>query len=101
MHCHVTDLRNKQVINEKTGNRMGFVCDVELDTCTGQLLAIVIFGRGKCFGLLGHEADIVIPWCDIKVIGEDTIIVCFDVRPCEKEERREGRRDGIFVNFFR
>ena len=37
--------------------------------------AIVIRGRYRLFGLLGREEDTVIPWEDIQVIGEDTILV--------------------------
>jgi len=101
MQCHVTDLRRKQVINEKTGNRLGFVCDVAVDSCCGKVEALVIFGRGKCFGLLGHEEDIIIRWEDIRVIGEETIIVCVEEKPCGKQERREPGRSAGFVNFFR
>lgn len=36
MNCCVTDLRNKEVVNKKDGTRLGNVCDVEVDTCTGK-----------------------------------------------------------------
>ena len=49
--------------------------DIELDTETAALTAIVIRGRWRWFGLLGREKDIVIPWEEIEVIGEDTILV--------------------------
>ncbi|MBQ7541090.1 MAG: YlmC/YmxH family sporulation protein [Clostridia bacterium] len=75
MHCCVTDLRNKDVICRSDGKRIGSICDVDIDTCTGQVVAVVIFGRGRWFGLLGHEEDIRIRWEDIEVIGDDTIIV--------------------------
>ena len=85
MNCRLQDLRNKEVINVKDGARLGCVCDVEIDTCTARLCAIVIFGRLKCFGLMGREEDIVIHWCDIEVIGEDTILVCCQTPPpCKK-----------------
>ena len=31
MHCRLTDLRKKEVINVKDGARLGTVCDAELD----------------------------------------------------------------------
>ena len=37
MNCRITDLRAKEVICVKDGSRLGNVCDVEIDTCTGQL----------------------------------------------------------------
>lgn len=104
MKCCVTDLRNKQVINEKTGDCLGFVCDVEIDTCCGQVLCLIIFGRSKCLGLLGHEPDILIRWEDVKVIGADTILVCAEVKGHGKKEGGEGERSrgrGMFPGFFR
>lgn len=78
MTCRIVDLRNKEVISVKDGTRLGCVSDVEVDTCTAQLVAIVIFGRLKLFGILGREDDIIIRWNDIEVIGEDTVLVNFE-----------------------
>ncbi len=88
MNCRLADMRNKEVINVKDGMRLGCVCDVEIDTCTAKLCAIIIYGRLKCFGLLGREDDIVIRWCDIEVIGEDTILVCCNNVCCRTKRRR-------------
>lgn len=78
MVCHVGDLRYKDVVNIKNGIRIGCVDDVEINTCTAEVTALVIYGRRKLFGLLGREEDIIIRWQDIDVIGEDTILVCFE-----------------------
>ncbi len=75
MICRIDELKNKQVVCVKDGGVIGFVSDVELDTTTGRLISIIIFGRFKFFGLFGKEEDIVIPWQDIKVIGGETILV--------------------------
>lgn len=75
MCCRITDLRDKDVICIKDGTRLGCVFDVEIDTCTGRLVSIIVQGRAKCFGLLGHEDDIVIKWECIELIGEDAILV--------------------------
>ena len=75
MHCCVTQLRAKDVICRADGRRIGNICDVELDTCTGQITAVILYGRGRCFGLLGHEEDVRIRWEDIEIIGEDAVIV--------------------------
>ncbi|MGN1456804.1 MAG: YlmC/YmxH family sporulation protein [Acutalibacteraceae bacterium] len=73
--CRVVDLRHKEVINSKNGFRLGCVDDVEINTCDARLIAIIIYGRPKCFGLFGREDDIVIRWENIELIGEDTILV--------------------------
>ena len=75
MFCRVTELHNKEVINVCDGMRLGCVDDVEVDTHTAQLVAIVLHGRPKALGLLGCEEDLVIPWKEIEVIGEETILV--------------------------
>ena len=96
MNCCITDLRNKEVINAKNGCRMGQVCDVEIDSCNGCLVAIIIWGRPKCFGFLGREEDIRICWNDIEVIGDDTILVCTEVPESRPKRQRKGAFDGLF-----
>ena len=75
MFCRITELHNKEVINVSDGTRLGCVDDVEVDTHTAQLTAIVLHGRPKMLGIMGCEEDTVIPWKDIEVIGEETILV--------------------------
>lgn len=75
MLCRIDDLRNKQVVCVKDGCVLGFISDVEMDTESGSLTSIIIFGRLRFFGLLGREEDIIIPWDDIKVIGSETVLV--------------------------
>ncbi len=96
MKCCVTDLRNKEVISKSDGCRLGNVCDIDVDTCTGQVVALIIYGRYKCFGLLGREDDIRICWCDVDVIGDDTILVC---RRPERPMHRK-KKQGV-LDFFR
>ena len=75
MKCSVTDLRSKDVINVEDGCRIGCVTDVEIDTCTGCLINIVVFcGRG-IWGFFGRGEEIIINWKDIVVIGNDSILV--------------------------
>ncbi|MCH5323958.1 MAG: YlmC/YmxH family sporulation protein [Eubacterium sp.] len=78
MICRFSDLRCKEVISIKTGTRIGFVDDMEFDSCTAKICRIIVFGRSRFFGLLGREDDLVINWCDIEIIGEDTILVSCD-----------------------
>lgn len=97
MLCRITDMHNKDVINVCDGHRLGFVDDVEVDTCTAQLVSIVIRGRNKCFGLLGREEDIVICWKEIEVIGDETILVRRET-PCCTHSKNRGNRilGGLF-----
>ena len=75
MICRIDELKNKQVVCVKNGYVLGFVSDIELDTTSGALTSLVIFGKMRVMGLFGHEEDIIIPWEDINVIGPETILV--------------------------
>ena len=70
-----TRLKCKEVVNVCDGARLGFVCALELDVCTGQGVSLVVPGAGKCFGLLGAPEEFVIPWACIRRIGDDIILV--------------------------
>lgn len=75
MYCRLAEMREKQVVCIKDGTILGFVSDVEIDTQNGKLVSIVIYGRKRCFGLLGRDNDYHIAWDSIEVIGEDSILV--------------------------
>lgn len=94
--CRITDLHSKQVINTKTGCHLGFVSDVEINTCDGKLVALLIWGKSRLLGR--RDDDIRILWKDIQIIGDDIILVC--ASECVPPESR-GRKQGIFDNIFR
>ncbi len=77
MVCSLSELRSKEVVNAKTGLKLGFVDDIEFDTVTGNIVSIVIFGRPRAFGIMGRDNDIIIKCEDIELIGEDTVLVRF------------------------
>lgn len=70
-----TNLRCKEVINICDGCRLGYVSDVELDLVCGKVVAILVPGPCRFFGLFGRDHDYVIPWNCIKRIGGDIILV--------------------------
>jgi len=79
-----TDFRQKEVINIRTGRRIGYISDVDIDMEKGTLNSVIIPGNGKFFGLFGGEKDIIIPWNAIRTIGDDIILVDFS-EPIEAE----------------
>ncbi|MBE6949228.1 MAG: YlmC/YmxH family sporulation protein [Ruminococcaceae bacterium] len=90
MKCRVTDLKCKEVINICTGFRMGFVSDVLLSVSTGCIVAIVVPGPCKFWGILGHENDYVIPWECIKKFGDDIILVEVDMDNCMEKRNKKS-----------
>lgn len=81
----MAELRYKEIIDIRDGTRYGYVGDVELDTASGQIRALIVYGRLRLFGLLGREEDQVFPWAAVRRFGEDIILV---------ETGREGERRG-------
>lgn len=84
----LNDLRNKEVINVNDGTRLGYVCDVGIDTMDAKLTCLVIYGKPRLFGLLGKETDKVIQWEDVKTIGDDTILVHY-AEPQDKAKKSD------------
>ena len=75
MSISTEELKEKEVINILSGEKLGYADDFEIDTETGKVMALVILGRNRFFGLFGREDNIVIPFSEIKIIGHDTILV--------------------------
>lgn len=84
-YMRLCELKQKEVINIKDCKRLGYVGDVDLDLKRGCILAIIVPGTGCFCGFLAREKEYIIPFCDIKQVGEDIILV--DVKSKEVEEK--------------
>ncbi len=92
MSCCIAELRNKEVICKSNGARLGNVDDIEIDISSGRLVSIIIYGKSRMMGFWGKCEDLIIPWCDIDVIGEDTILVnCTCSKPCPAPMQIKGK----------
>ena len=69
------DLKRKEVINLCDGARLGCMCDLEMDTCSGAVYAIIVPGPPRLWGLLRSDEELVIPYNKITKIGDDVILV--------------------------
>ena len=81
MGMRITELHCKEVICVSDGRRLGFISDVEVEIPCGNVLAIVVPGPCRLFGIFGRNDDYVIPWRCIKRIGPDIVLV--DIKPEE------------------
>ena len=92
METRLSDLRYREVIHISTGMRLGFVGDLLLDAQTGQVLALIVPGPARFFGLFGREDDYILPWQSITRMGNDIILIDGG------GEIRRGRREkkGLF-----
>ena len=82
-----SEFKQKEVINCRDGERIGFVCDIVFDECNACIKKIVIPGQCKLFGIFGKEEEYSIPWNCIRRIGTDVILVDIDtscyIEKCE------------------
>ncbi len=90
MNCCITELRCKEVIDKSNGCRLGLISDVEVDSCCGRVVALIIYGRPKYWGICGKRERIRICWEDIEVIGSDTVLVSKSQR-CNDSRRRVNK----------
>lgn len=74
MNCFVTELMEKTVINAATGERIGQMCDVEIDTQNACLSALVVAVK-KSGSFITRCERVKIDWCHIKIIGKDAVLV--------------------------
>ena len=75
MTCRIAELQYKELVDISDGTRYGFIGDLEVDTESGSIQNVIVYGRSRALGLLGRENDIVFPWSAIKRIGPDLILI--------------------------
>ena len=82
----LSELRNKEVVETKTGIMLGRIDDIEINADDSSIDSVIVYGRPKLFGLMGRDSDIVIEYSDIDLIGKDAILVTSDVSYARREE---------------
>ncbi len=81
MSIRFTQLQCKEVICVADGRRLGFVKDVQVELPEGNIVALVVPGPCRFFGVAGKTDDFLIPWHAIRRIGPDIVLV--DIKPEE------------------
>lgn len=93
MSMKFTDLQCKEVICIGSGQRLGFVSDVQIEMPSGNLSAIIVPGPCRLLGIAGRREDYCIPWQCIQKIGPDIVLV--DTKPNECRVPR-GKKGLLF-----
>ena len=70
-----SDFKCKEVINIRDCRCLGKVTNLEFDECSGCICKIIVNDSGRFFCLFKCDAEIVIPFKDIRQIGPDIILV--------------------------
>ncbi len=70
------EIGGKEIIDVSHGVKLGVLgqTDLEINEQTGQIEAFIVPSY-KWFGLVKEDEETLIPWSNIKVIGEDMIVV--------------------------
>ncbi len=68
------DLRQREVINIATAERIGFISDVEMDFENGSVKAVIVPVKQGLAGLFGKRRDCVVPWNKIVAVGKDLVL---------------------------
>ncbi len=66
------DLHQKEVVNIRTAQKLGFIEDVDIDLETGQIISLIV-PKHRLFFF--HREDYIIPWSDIVIVGKDLVLV--------------------------
>ncbi len=66
-------LRTMEVIDIKTGTKLGFIKDFVIDTKESKVISILLPGMAK--GWFSKEEDIEIPWNKVKKAGIEVILI--------------------------
>lgn len=94
-----SELKCKEIINSKTGIRMGFVEDVFFDLENGKILSFSVPVATRFMGFLISRDYYMIPFNDIERIGDDVIIISsMPQRVSPKNERSLWER---IVSWFK
>ena len=79
MGMRFSELQCKEVICLCDGRRLGFVSDLCIELPEGRISAIIVPGPCRFLGLWGRRDDYVIPFCSVRQVGPDVLLV--DCRP--------------------
>ncbi len=70
-----SELRQKEVINIKTGKRLGNIIDYDIDLRSGRITGVSVPVQGKFSILSKNDQDIFVAWEKIKKIGDDVVLI--------------------------
>ena len=70
-----SELCEKEVINIKDCRKLGHVVDLEFDSCNGCICKMIVKSKFSFCNLFCDTTGICIPFCDIRQIGPEIILV--------------------------
>lgn len=71
----LTELEKKDIIDIKTGKKIGKIVDLELDINDGYLIHFIIESNHFIKNLFNNTTELNIKFSQIKKLGEDVILI--------------------------
>ena len=90
MAIKLTQLQCKEVICVDTGQRLGFIEDIQIEVPEGRVVALTVPGPGKLMGLGASRHEYCIPWSCIRKIGPDIVLVDVEPENCRVMRPKHG-----------
>ena len=70
----LSELQNKDIVNENNGSKIGVIIDVVVDSENGNLISFIV-QKNKLINVFNNSAEFEVKWNQIKKIGDDVILV--------------------------
>lgn len=73
----LSELIGKEIVNMFDGARLGTIgeSDLMINSSSGEIVSIILPGKGKLINFWSEKLPLVIPWDAVKKIGSEVIIV--------------------------
>ncbi len=68
-------LRQREVIDISTAEKLGFINDVEINEVTGNIESIIVPKKYRFFTHIFGGGELVIPWENIEAVGREIVLV--------------------------
>ena len=92
MATKISQLQCKEVICIGSGQRLGFIQDVEVEVPEGRICSLIVPGPGTLLGLGPCRHDYCIPWNCIRRSGPDIDLVEIDPEQCRGNRPKQRIR---------
>lgn len=85
----LSELQQKEVVMMESGERLGYITDLEIDETNGMIIAIIISYRQANGSFFQRTQERLIPWQQIAIIGTDIILIKDNPLPQEAKEKTQ------------
>lgn len=83
-------LRQREVIDITSAEKLGFINDIEINESSGNIEAITVPKKFRFFAHIFGGGELIIPWENIEAFGREIVLVRLPPEfpvPAKKDER--------------